>query len=62
MNKVIFNSADEPAFEQLVSSSDLDPNVPIAVENDKILINLLFYEETVVGRGEKKEAMHEGLK
>ena len=60
--KELFDSADGPAFEQLVSSADWDPNEPITVENKEILINLLLYEETIVRRGKKLEAMREGLK
>ena len=52
--KELFNSADGPAFEQLASSSDWDPNEPITVENKEILINFLLYEETIVRRGKKK--------
>ena len=60
--KGLFNSADGLAFEQLVSSTDWDPNEPITVENKEILINLLLYEETIVRRGTKVEAMREELK
>ena len=63
--KELFNSADNrPAFEQLVSSVDWDPNEPITIANKEILINLLLYEETIVSRGKtmRVEAMREGLK
>ena len=46
----------------MVSSTDWDPNEPITVENKEILTNLLLYEETIVRRGKKVEAMREGLK
>ena len=51
--KELFNSADGPVFDHLVSSSYWDPNEPITVENKEILINLLAYEETIVHRGTK---------
>ena len=60
--KELFDSADGPAFEQLVSSTDWDPNGAVTVENKEVLINLLLYEETIVCRGKKVEAMREGLK
>ena len=46
----------------MVSSTDWDPNEPITVENKEILINLLLYEEKIVRRGKKVEAIGEGLK
>ena len=51
--KELFNFADGPAFEQLVSSTDWDPNEPITTENKEILINLLLYEETMSAEGKK---------
>ena len=44
--KELFDSANGPVFEQLVSSTDWDPNEGVTVENKKILINPLLYEET----------------
>ena len=46
----------------MVSSTDWDPNEPITVENKEILINLLLYEEKIVRRVKKVEAIGEGLK
>ena len=43
--KELFDSANGPVFEQLVSSTDWDPNEAVTVENKEILINLLLYEE-----------------
>ena len=57
----LMDSADGPAFEQIISSSDWDPNESVTVENKNILINLLLYEETVGRRGRKVEAIREGL-
>ena len=51
--KELFNSADGLPFEQLVSSTDWDPNEPITIENKEILINLLLYEETISAEGKK---------
>ena len=60
--KELFDSADGRAFEQLVSSTDWDPNEPITIENKEILIDLLLYEEKFFRRGKKLEAMRKGLK
>ena len=60
--KELFNFADEPSFAQLISSTDCDLKEPIIVENKEILINLLLYKEAITRRGEKVEAMREGLK
>ena len=58
----LFDTADGPAFEQIINSSDWDLDEPVTSSNKAILINMLLYEETVVRRGKKVEAIREGLK
>ena len=56
------DTADGPAFEQIINSSDWDPDEPVTSSNKAILVNMFLYEETVVRRGKKVEAIREGLK
>ena len=58
----LFDTADGPAFEQIINSSDWDPDEPVTSSNNAILVNMLLYEETVVRGGKKVEAIREGLK
>ena len=58
----LFDTADRPAFEQIINSSDWDADEPVTSSNKTILVNMLLYEETVVRRGKKVEAIREGLK
>ena len=49
-NKMIsdlFDSADGPAFEQIVGLSDWDQNEEITIKNKEILIHMLVFEELV---------------
>ena len=55
-------AADGPAFEQIINSSDWDPAEPVTSSNKAILINMFLYEEPVVRRGKKVEAIRESLK
>ena len=57
----LFASADGPAFEQIISTSDWEPSQSISVDNKNILIDMLLYEETVVRCGRKISAIREGL-
>lgn len=57
----LFASADGPAFEQIISTSDWEPNQSIIVKNKNILIDMLLYEETIVRSGRKISAIREGL-
>ncbi len=57
----LFNTADGPAFEQIISSSDWEPTEAITLTNKDILINLLLHEETITRRGGKVKAIREGL-
>ena len=56
----LFDTADGPPLEQIINSSDWDPR--LRRSNKAILVNMLLYEETVVRRGKKVEAIREGLK
>ena len=58
----LFDTGDGPAFEQIINSSDWDADEPVTSSNKAILENMLLYEETVVRRGKKVEAIREGLK
>ena len=63
-NKMIselFDTADGPAFEQIVGLSDWDQNEDITINNKAILADMLVYEELVQRRGKKINAMREGL-
>ena len=56
------DTADGPAFEKIINSSDWDPAEPVTSSNKAILINMFLYEEPVVRRGKKVEAIRESLK
>ena len=58
----LFDAADGPAFEQIINSSDGDPDEPVTSSNKAIVVNMLLYEETVVRREKKVEAIRKGLK
>ena len=49
----LFDPADGRAFEQIINSSDWDPNQPVTSGNKAIPVNILFYEETPVRRRKK---------
>ena len=49
----LFDKADGPVFEQIINSSDWDPNEPVTSGNKAIPVNILFYEETAVWRRKK---------
>ena len=49
-------------FEQIINSSDWDPDEAVTSSDKATLVNILLYEETVVWRGKKVEAIREGLK
>eukprot|EP00794_Sanderia_malayensis_P017199 gene17199-18929_t len=57
----LFDTFDAPAFEQIISSSDWDPQEDVTVGNKNILIDMLLHEQTINRRGRKVVAMHEGL-
>ncbi len=57
----LFSTADGPAFEQIISSSDWDPNETVTMDNKDVLVNLLLHEETITRRGGKVRAMREGI-
>ena len=57
----LFDTADGPAFEQIINSSDWDPNEPVTSSNKAILANML-HEEIAVRRGKKVDATRECLK
>lgn len=57
----LFQSTDGPAYEQIIGLSDWDPNEDITCDNKSILINMLIYEEMVIRRGKKVNAIREGL-
>ena len=57
----LFSSADGPAFEQIISSSDWDPNEAVTMDNKDVLVNLLLHEKTIARRGGKIRAMREGM-
>ena len=56
----LFQSADGPAFEQIVGLSDWDQNEDITCDNKSILIDMLIYEEIIVRRGKKIKSIREG--
>ena len=58
----LFDTADGPAFEQIINSSDWDLDEPVTSSKKAILINMLLYTETLVRRGNKVEAIRECLK
>eukprot|EP00794_Sanderia_malayensis_P014728 gene14728-16262_t len=57
----LFDTSDGPAFEQIISSSDWDPQEDVTVGNKNILIDMLLHEETINRRGRTVVAMREGL-
>ncbi len=57
----LFDTSNGPAFEQIISSSDWDPQENVTVGNKNILMDMLLHEEAINRRGRKVVAMCEGL-
>uniref|UniRef100_A0A7M5XI47 HECT domain-containing protein n=1 Tax=Clytia hemisphaerica TaxID=252671 RepID=A0A7M5XI47_9CNID len=59
--QAILDSAEGPAFEQIINSSQWDINVEVNINNIETLKSIILWEELVTKREKQIKAMREGM-